>query len=112
MQNHFVMSRGPILCEAARGAGIVGADRRQRGRCGRRWRRTNGSGTELTSSRKQCMAASSKGRFIVRAEIRTSSESVISYGLELTQTSVFVVTEWHASIGTPVSVRLSFPRIL
>ncbi|HSR95464.1 MAG TPA: response regulator [Kofleriaceae bacterium] len=58
------------------------------------------------------MAASSKGRFIVRAEIRSSSGSVISYGLDLTQTSVFVVTEWHASIGTPVSVRLSFPRIL
>jgi hypothetical protein len=37
---------------------------------------------------------------------------VISYGLDLTQTSIFVVTEWHAAIGTPVSVRLSFPRIL
>ncbi|MGH9889323.1 MAG: response regulator, partial [bacterium] len=37
---------------------------------------------------------------------------MISYGLDLTQTSVFVVTDWHASIGTPVSVRLSFPRIL
>jgi DNA-binding response OmpR family regulator len=58
------------------------------------------------------MAAVSKGRFIVRAEIRSSSESVISYGLDLTATSIFVVTEWHAAIGTAVSVRLSFPRIL
>ena len=58
------------------------------------------------------MAISSKGRFIVRAEIRSSSESIISYGIELTATSIFVVTEWHAAIGTPVSLRLSFPRIL
>jgi DNA-binding response OmpR family regulator len=58
------------------------------------------------------MAAVSKGRFIVRAEIRSSTESVISYGLDLTATSIFVVTEWHAAIGTVVSLRLSFPRIL
>jgi DNA-binding response OmpR family regulator len=58
------------------------------------------------------MAISSKGRFIVRAEIRSSNESIISYGIELTATSIFVVTEWHAAIGTPVSLRLSFPRIL
>jgi DNA-binding response OmpR family regulator len=58
------------------------------------------------------MAAVSKGRFIVRAEIRSPSESVISYGLDLTATSIFVVTEWHAAIGTAVSLRLSFPRIL
>jgi DNA-binding response OmpR family regulator len=62
------------------------------------------------------MATASKGRFIVRAEIRSSSDSstssVISYGFDLTATSIFVVTEWHAAIGTPVSLRLSFPRIL
>jgi DNA-binding response OmpR family regulator len=58
------------------------------------------------------MAVASRGRFIVRAEIRSSSETVISYGLDLTATSIFVVTEWHAAIGSPVSVRLSFPRIL
>src|SRR5262245_36511472 len=58
------------------------------------------------------MAASSKGRFIVRAEIRSSSESIVSYGIELTATSIFVVTEWHAAIGTRVALRLSFPRIL
>src|SRR5215470_10932456 len=56
--------------------------------------------------------AISKGRFIVRAEIRSSKEHVISYGRDLTATSIFVVTEWHAAIGTPVSLRLSFPRIL
>lgn len=54
----------------------------------------------------------SKDRFLVRTEIRSSSETVVSYGLDLTATSIFVVTEWHAAIDTLVSLRLSFPRIL
>lgn len=58
------------------------------------------------------MAIANWGRFIVRAEIRASSERVVSYGFDLTSTSIFVVTEWHAAIGTPVSLRLSFPKIL
>jgi DNA-binding response OmpR family regulator len=58
------------------------------------------------------MAIASKDRFIVRAEVRSSSDTVVSYGYDLTASSVFVVTEWHAAIGTQVSLRLSFPRIL
>ncbi|HMG23005.1 MAG TPA: response regulator [Kofleriaceae bacterium] len=58
------------------------------------------------------MAAASSERFIVRAELRAGDDTVISYGFDLTSSSVFVVTEWHAPIGTQVSVRLSFPRIL
>lgn len=58
------------------------------------------------------MAAATSDRFIVRAEIRSAGEHVISYGFDLTERSIFVVTEWNAPIGTPVSVRLSFPRIL
>ncbi|HEU4734579.1 MAG TPA: response regulator [Kofleriaceae bacterium] len=58
------------------------------------------------------MAIANKARFIVRAEIRTPNEVVVSYGFDLTATSIFVVTEWHAAIGTPVALRLSFPRIL
>jgi DNA-binding response OmpR family regulator/Tfp pilus assembly protein PilZ len=58
------------------------------------------------------MAIANKGRFIVRAEIRTAKETVISYGYDLATTSIFVVTEWHAAIGTEVALRLSFPRIL
>lgn len=58
------------------------------------------------------MATASKGRFIVRAEIRAGDETVVSYGFDLTPSSIFVVTEWHAAIGTKVTVRLSFPRIL
>lgn len=58
------------------------------------------------------MATANSARFIVRAEIRTPNDSVISYGFDLTATSIFVVTEWHAAIGTQVALRLSFPRIL
>src|SRR3954469_5121965 len=58
------------------------------------------------------MAAANSERFIVRAEVRAQDTVVVSYGFELTASSVFVVTEWHAPIGTPVSLRLSFPRIL
>jgi DNA-binding response OmpR family regulator len=58
------------------------------------------------------MAIASSDRFIVRAEIRSASETVVSYGFDLTDTSIFVVTEWHAAVGTLVSLRLSFPRIL
>jgi len=58
------------------------------------------------------MATANTDRFIVRAEIRSSGESVVSYGFDLTATSIFVVTEWNAAIGTQVELRLSFPKIL
>jgi len=58
------------------------------------------------------MAIADWGRFILRAEIHSSSEHVVSYGFDLTATSIFVVTEWYAAIGTQVSLRLSFPKIL
>src|SRR5262247_2067659 len=84
----------------------------QRGRRGWRRRRMSDLWGIGLASRRESMATSSKGRFIVRAEIRSSNEHVISYGRDLTATSIFVVTEWHAAIGTPVSLQLSFPRIL
>ncbi len=52
------------------------------------------------------------GRFILRAEIQSSTGSVISYGIDLTPSSIFVVTDWSAPVGTLVSLRLSFPRVL
>jgi CheY-like chemotaxis protein/Tfp pilus assembly protein PilZ len=58
------------------------------------------------------MTIANEGRIILRAEIRSSSDFVIAYGVDLTSTSIFVVTEWLAAIGTPVSLRLSFPKIL
>ncbi len=51
-------------------------------------------------------------RFILRTEIQTARESVVSYGYDLTATSVFVVTDWHAPLDTAVALRLSFPRTL
>ena len=40
------------------------------------------------------MTTANGGRFILRAEIRSSSDFVIAYGVDLTATSIFVVTEW------------------
>lgn len=57
------------------------------------------------------MAVANNGRFIVRAEIQAQNETVVSYGFDLTSSSIFVVTEWHAAVGTPVELKLSFPRI-
>src|SRR5215470_9816832 len=58
------------------------------------------------------MAEANSERFIVRAELRVGDDTVISYGYDLTASSVFMVTEWNAPIGTSVSLRLSFPTIL
>src|ERR1051325_10382444 len=55
------------------------------------------------------MAAANSERFIVRAELRADNETVISYGFDLTASSVFVVTEWNAPIGTSVGLRLTIP---
>lgn len=51
-------------------------------------------------------------RFILRAEIQTARESFVTYGYDLTPTSVFVVTDWRAPIDSRVTVRLSVPRAL
>ncbi|MBX3155175.1 MAG: response regulator [Deltaproteobacteria bacterium] len=51
-------------------------------------------------------------RFILRAEISTGDETVVSYAYDLTPVSVFVVTDWHPELDTWVAVRLSFPRLL
>ena len=45
---------------------------------------------------KMSQAAANSERFIVRAELRADDETVISYGFDLTASSVFVVTEWNA----------------
>jgi len=49
-------------------------------------------------------------RFILRAEIVTAQGTIVSYGYDLAPSSVFVVTDWSASFGTRVRVRLSLPR--
>jgi CheY-like chemotaxis protein len=56
-------------------------------------------------------------RFILRAELRTldeaqaPNEAIVSYGYDLTERSVFVVTDWQAPVGTAVVARLSLPRV-
>lgn len=51
-------------------------------------------------------------RFMLRAEIRSASEIVISCGVDLTERSIFVITDWHPPIGTQVTARLSFPTLI
>lgn len=50
-------------------------------------------------------------RFIVRAEIQTPFETIVSYGYDLAPTSVFVVTDWVSAVDTRVTLRLSLPKI-
>src|SRR5690349_15698091 len=51
-------------------------------------------------------------RFMLRSEIRSASEIVISCGFDLTDRTIFVVTEWRPPIDTAVSLRLSFPTVV
>lgn len=59
------------------------------------------------------MSKTVSDRFILRAEIRSAQDEVISYGFDLTTSSIFVVTDWLAPpAGTRVSLRLSCPKVL
>src|SRR5262249_28040349 len=49
---------------------------------------------------------------IARAELQVGDKSLVSYGLDLSLSSIFIVTEWRAPIGAQVLVSLSFPHIL
>ena len=51
-------------------------------------------------------------RFLLRAEIESAKETVLSYAREVTLASIFVVTDWAPPVGTPVTVRLSFPNLI
>jgi Tfp pilus assembly protein PilZ len=72
----------------------------------------NDGSTSSPRTGRESMAITNWGRFILRAEIHSSNEHVVTYGFDLTSTSIFVVTEWHAAIGTSVLLRLYFPKIL
>jgi CheY-like chemotaxis protein len=52
------------------------------------------------------------GRFILRAELQTARDTVVSYAHDLTADSVFVVTDWTAPRDTQVTLRLSLPRAI
>jgi CheY-like chemotaxis protein len=49
---------------------------------------------------------------LLRAEIRSAKETVVSYARELTPDSVFVVTDWRPPIETEVDLRISFPTLV
>ncbi len=52
------------------------------------------------------MVGADSDRLILRAEVRSGTDFVVASGLQLSAESVFVVTDWHAPVDTPVSVRL------
>jgi CheY-like chemotaxis protein len=49
---------------------------------------------------------------LLRAEIRSPKETVVSYARELTLTTIFIVTDWHPPIDMEVDLRISFPTLL
>jgi CheY-like chemotaxis protein len=49
---------------------------------------------------------------LLRAEIRSANESLISYARELTRDSIFVVTDWRPPLFTEVRLRISFPSLV
>lgn len=53
------------------------------------------------------------GRFILRAELAAPArKDLVTYGYELTPSSIFVVSDWRLPAGEAVRLRLSFPRVL
>jgi CheY-like chemotaxis protein len=56
-------------------------------------------------------ASESRSEFLLRAEIRSAYETVVSYARELTKRSVFVVTDWAPPRDTEVELRISFPSL-
>lgn len=53
-----------------------------------------------------------ENRFILRAELRSAGELVVSYAFELTPRSAFVATEWTPQADAEITLCLSFPRLL
>lgn len=51
-------------------------------------------------------------RFMLRAEIRCSGQTIVSSGFELTEQSIFVVSDWRPPVGAALSIRLSFPTLV
>lgn len=51
-------------------------------------------------------------RFILRAELRCSGQTIVSSGFELTAESIFVVTDWPLPADAALVLRLSFPTLV
>ncbi|MGH7297961.1 MAG: response regulator, partial [Polyangiaceae bacterium] len=58
------------------------------------------------------MTSETPSEILLRAEIRSAKETVVSYARELTSTSVFVVTDWRPPVATEVHLRISFPTLV
>jgi DNA-binding response OmpR family regulator len=58
------------------------------------------------------MGDADAARFMLRAEIRCSGQTIISSGTELTEETIFVITDWHPPDEAAVRVRLSFPTLV
>ncbi|HEY6463992.1 MAG TPA: response regulator, partial [Polyangiaceae bacterium] len=58
------------------------------------------------------MASDRPNEILLRAEIRSALETVVSYAREITSTSVFVVTDWRPPVETQVTLRISFPTLV
>jgi CheY-like chemotaxis protein len=58
------------------------------------------------------MAIDRPNEILLRAEIRSAKETVVSYAREISATSVFVVTDWRPPLETEVSLRISFPTLV
>lgn len=57
-------------------------------------------------------ASEHPAELLLRAEIRSAKESLVSYARELTSSSVFVVTDWRPPLHTEVRLRISFPSLV
>jgi CheY-like chemotaxis protein len=57
-------------------------------------------------------ASDQASEIVLRAEIRSAKETVVSYARELTASSVFVVTDWRPPLETEVKLRISFPTLM
>jgi DNA-binding response OmpR family regulator len=51
-------------------------------------------------------------RFMLRAELRCAGQELVSSACELTEQSVFVVTEWQPALAAAAALRLSFPKLV
>jgi CheY-like chemotaxis protein len=57
-------------------------------------------------------ASDTSSDFLLRAEITSANESLVSYARDLTRDSVFVVTDWRPPLSTEVRLRISFPSLI
>lgn len=57
-------------------------------------------------------ASAEENRFVLRAELGSGSETIVSYAFDVTPQSAFVATDWTGNAGDKVTLRLSFPRLL